>query len=98
MVYEPLTPLWPRSRGLARGSDPMRWFTRLVRRALPDDEPELDAPTLADLQRARLEAERKLTETRRAGREISFLADTARRLRTRDNFSERMDHLFGRDG
>lgn len=98
MVFEPPTLLWPRSRGLARESDSMRWFLRLVRRALPDDEPESGAPTFADIQRGRLEAERKLTETRRAGREISFLADTARRLRTRDNFSERMDHLFGRDG
>jgi hypothetical protein len=78
----------------------MGWIRNLRRRFERDldeliGEPPLD---LDQLRAAREDAERKLAATRSAGREISRVANVARALRTRNNFSARIEQAFGKDG
>jgi phage protein D len=59
-----------------------------------------DETTVVDLaaaRAARLEAERKLAATQSAGWEVSRVAEIARTLRARNNFSARIEQAFGKD-
>lgn len=47
---------------------------------------------------ARVQAERKLAATQRAGHEIKRVTEAARLIRSQDNFSTAIDQLFGRQG
>ena len=77
----------------------MRWLERLLCiRSTPEPDEGTTAVDLDAARAARVEAERKLAATQRAGHDIRRVADVARAIRSRDNFTAEIDRLFGRQG
>lgn len=74
----------------------MRWLERLLHhrpvRDIGDDTTGVD---LAAAREARAEALRKLEATYSVGHEVSRVAEIARALRARNNFSARIEQAFG---
>ena len=74
----------------------MRWLDRLLHhRPVPNLGDDTTGVDLAAARAARLEQERKMALTERTGHEVSRVAEIARTLRARNNFSARIEQAFG---
>lgn len=91
----PWYPRFPRHEGVC---DPVRWLEKLLHRTTPEpaDRSEADGVALAEVQAARIEAERKLAATEGFGYEVRRVVQTARILRQQNNFSARIEQADGR--